>query len=58
MSTKSFQTEFVFSQKGGKKLAVALKNDKVKKTVRISKPVKFINKNDRKSINSILDDFK
>lgn len=58
MSTKSFQTEFVFTQKSGKNLAKALSSAPNKNEhLKISKPVKFVNRNDKKTIESILKDF-
>lgn len=58
MSTKSFQTEFIFTQKSGKNLAKALSSTPNKnENLKINKPVKFVNKNDNKTIQSILKDF-
>lgn len=58
MSTKSFQTEFIFTQKSGKSLANTLSNISVNnESIRIKKTVKFVDKKDIKTINSVLKDF-
>lgn len=57
MSTKSFQTEFIFTQKSGRCLAKAIDSTDQKEKLGIEKPVKFIQKNDKKAISSILKDF-
>ncbi|CAJ1186928.1 hypothetical protein [Companilactobacillus nantensis] len=57
MATKSFQTEFTFNQKTGRKLAIALDGSR-KTDINLSKPVEFLtNKNDKKKINDIIKDF-
>lgn len=57
MATKSFQTEFTFNQKTGRKLATALDGSR-KTDINLSKPVEFLtNKNDKKKINDIIKDF-
>ncbi|WP_164505947.1 hypothetical protein [Companilactobacillus zhongbaensis] len=57
MATKSFQTEFTFNQKSGRRLADAL--DESRKTeTKLSKPVRFLtNKKDKKKIKDIMRDF-